>query len=399
MRLGLLLSLLMAAAACGAPAETTGGEQCPASVDLESRVDFDVGTSSDPSFPSIAISRDAAVIGSSDALENHAWIYRRQGGAWQEEAVLAPGDPAPAGFGQRVAIDGDTAAVVGTVFVGTEGHAVVYVFTRRGGAWRQQAALDAGVDSVGQLALQGDRLVVGEPRAGVVRVFVRRAAAWRLEASLTTSDAHPFGGFGDAVAIDGDLIAVGDSRYGSAYGAAYVFERRGGAWVEQAQILPPDTVQSSSFGASVSISGRTLAIGAPGAGGAARGAAYVYERRGDAWEERAKLVPKEVEPSDQLGLWVSLDGDVLAVSAPHPYSTVGKVYVFTDASGAWEEIAVLNGGPQVAFGYGEGVSLSGDTLGVFGFIRGVTTRLLGSLYVYRIERAPCEERESTASQP
>ncbi|MFT5356960.1 MAG: hypothetical protein ACI9KE_004187, partial [Polyangiales bacterium] len=150
--------------------------------------------------------------------------------------------------------------------------------------------------------------------------------------------------FGYSVSLDGDTLAVGapleasvatgvdgnqaDNSAGRS-GAAYVFRRVGGRWVQEAYLKASNTGADDRFGYSVSLDGDTLAIGAiyedsdaTGVDGnqadnsAGRsGAAYVFRRTGSTWSQSAYLKASNAESIDSFGHSVSLDGDTLAVGA------------------------------------------------------------------------------------
>ena len=97
------------------------------------------------------------------------------------------------------------------------------------------------------VAASSDTIVVGAPnhsakgeRAGAAYVFERRGDVWNQAGKLTASDAVPATRFGNAVAIGRDTIVVGMLMNGSGKrsGAAYVFERQQGRWLEVARLLP-----------------------------------------------------------------------------------------------------------------------------------------------------------------
>ena len=101
-------------------------------------------------------------------------------------------------------------------------------------------------------------------------------------AKLMASDAQVSDRFGYSVSVSGDTAVIGAYREatgGSYAGAAYVFTRSGGAWVEQAKLMASDAQESDRFGYSVSVSGDTAVIGAyrEATGGSSAGAAYVFE--------------------------------------------------------------------------------------------------------------------------
>src|SRR5438046_544883 len=101
--------------------------------------------------------------------------------------------------------------------------------------------------------------------------------------------------FGYAVAVSGDYALVGrpdDQTQGAHAGAAYVYERRAGRWVQVARLLPSEKGQSR-FGSAVALDGDVALVGADGATQNV-GAAYVFERRQGVWTQVRKLVPSSV---------------------------------------------------------------------------------------------------------
>ena len=307
----------------------------------------------------------------------------------------------------------------------------VYIFTRSGTTWSRQAFLKPGLSSENDyfgwsVSLSGDTLAVGAkfedsasssnvgntgaPDAGAVYVFTRSGAEWTQQAYLKASNISSEDYFGHSVSLSGDTLAVGaigedsDSdgnrgvgitRYES--GAVYVFTRTstsGGSaiWSQEAYLKAPHTDSYDNFGRSVSLSGDTLAVGAIGEDGnatggpsnndaAGSGAVYVFTRSvtlsGTTWSREAYLKADSPESEDRFGESVSLSGDTLAVGAywegrdatggpgGNTTSRSGAVYVFTRAGTAWSRQAYLkasNIGANDQFGHS--VSLSGDTLAV-----------------------------------
>ena len=212
------------------------------------------------------------------------------------------------GSGVSVAIDGDTLAV-GAQFEASgngsqsddsaPGAGAVYVFTRTGGAWTQQAYLKASNPDAGDqfgvaVALAGDTLAVGAigeaseceginhagnnnnaPGSGAAYVFTRTAGVWSQQAYLKASNAG--GLFGYGVALAGDTLAVGapfeasnatgingDQSDNTAplAGAVYVFTRSAGIWSQQAYIKASNTDAGDRFGGNVALDGDSLLVGA-----------------------------------------------------------------------------------------------------------------------------------------
>jgi FG-GAP repeat protein len=97
--------------------------------------------------------------------------------------------------------------------------------------------------------------------------------------------------FGFSLSALADLIVVGAPGDRNGTGAAYVFERRGGAWNQTAKLAASDAAPQRRFGNSVAATRNSIVVGAlTNAHGTHPGAAYVFERRGSAWSEVTRLV-------------------------------------------------------------------------------------------------------------
>lgn len=167
-------------------------------------------------------------------------------------------------------------------------------------------------------ARQHDEL---DKNAGAVFVFERAdEGTWFEAAKLLASDGQEEDHLGEALSIDGDTLvagATGVDDLGSAAGAAYVFERFDGVWTETAKLLASDGQSGDAFGDQVAVEGDVLAIGAPGKSdlGPVSGAAYVFQRNASgAWEQTAKLLSPDGRGYDEFG-YVSVDGDTLVVGS------------------------------------------------------------------------------------
>ena len=97
-------------------------------------------------------------------------------------------------------------------------------------------------------------------------------------------------------------------------GSAYVFVRSGTTWTEQQKLLASDGAAGDHFGSSVSVSGDTVVVGAPGddtPGGVDAGSAYVFVRSGTTWTEQQKLLAPDGAADDDFGISVSVSGDTV----------------------------------------------------------------------------------------
>ncbi|MBE7501798.1 MAG: FG-GAP repeat protein [Verrucomicrobiales bacterium] len=150
---------------------------------------------------------------------------------------------------------------------------------------------------------------------------------WGTVTQLYASDPAANARFGHAVALSGNLLAVGapQARVGSTQsGTVYVFEPSApGATDGQAGVVrltPFDGANGDEFGYAVALSGDTLAVGARSDDdrGSNCGAVYVYRRvaRGNWTLLTPKLVPADLAAGDQFGHAVGLHANTLVVGSP-----------------------------------------------------------------------------------
>jgi hypothetical protein len=257
----------------------------------------------------------------------------------------------------------------------------------------------------------GNQVDNSAPNSGAVYVFSRTGTTWTQEAYVKASNTGADDWFGYSVSLssDGTRLAVGayqedssatgvggnqaDNSAGSS-GAAYVFSRTGTTWTQEAYIKASNTGADDWFGCSVSLSsdGMRLAVGArhedssaTGVGGnqadnsaGASGAVYMFSRTGTTWTQEAYVKASNTETSDWFGYSVSLssDGTRLAVGAQwedssatgvggnqvdNGASSSGAVYVFSRTGTTWTQEAYVKASNTGAWDcFGTSVSLSAD---------------------------------------
>jgi hypothetical protein len=160
---------------------------------------------------------------------------------------------------------------------------------------------------------------------GAAYVYTRSGGAWVQQQKLLASDAASSDNFGDSVSIssDGNTAIIGAYREDTSpytdNGAAYVYTRSGGVWTQQQKLVASDAASSEEFGKSVSISsdGNTAIIGTSPASSNANGAAYVFTRSGGVWTQQQKLVASDAAAGDLFGSSVALspNGNMALVGA------------------------------------------------------------------------------------
>ena len=379
----------------------------------EAKLNANDGETSDYFGYSVAMDGDTAVIGAyRDTYDagsdfGSVYVFTRSGGTWTQQAKLNATDGATNDFfGISVAVDGDT-VVIGAYHDDDRGtdSGSVYVFTRSGTTWTQQAKLNASDGAAGDMfgysvSVDGDTVVIGAwgddygagTDSGSAYVFTRSGTTWMQQAKLNANDVAAYNAyFGYSVLVDGDTAVIGAPYdYGSYSGSAYVFTRNGATWTQQAKLNATDGAGFDNFGISVAVNGDTAVIGAyldDDLGGQS-GSAYVFARSGATWTQQAKLNANDGAVGDRFGYSVSVDGDTVVISAHRDDdrgTDSGSAYVFTRSGGTWTQQAKLNasdGAAEDDFGYS--VSVDGDAV-VIGAPndddKGINS---GSAYVYSL---------------
>lgn len=289
-------------------------------------------------------------------------------GADESLPLPATGQLAEAGY--AVAVSG------GWIAVGVPGDAdgagVVYVFDCR--ATRclapQRLVADEPEDRAlfgAAVALDGALLAVGVPGQdnGVVAVFARSGTAWSLQDTLEPDEEDAR--FGSAVALSGTRVLGGATLADGERGAAYVFDRIAGAWQLSTRLVASDGAARDRYGSAVALDGDVALIGAPyhGDGNGRPGAAYVHQRVGGVWTQQAILGAATPLAGERFGASVALDGARAAVGAPDAAASAGAVDTFAFVGGTWtfdQRLAPPASAGAARFGWS--LALAGDALAV-----------------------------------
>jgi hypothetical protein len=206
--------------------------------------------------------------------------------------------------------------------------------------------------------------------------------------------------FGTALAMDGDTLVVGmpqDRNPGRWRGAVYVYERRGAAWQFTQRLEGDDAVPHADFGAAVTVHGNRLAVGAPSitAVEQRRGAVFLFERANGSWRRQGEAIQGPEATHQAWGAAVSLWDTRLAVGAPAAANRRGQVALFgLNPDGQWQwdaELTPPNGGNTNAFG---GTLVLRNATLIVGEPGG-----LGSVHVYQQNGGPWVRVTSLSAQP
>ena len=311
------------------------------------------GAAGDNFGAAVAISGNTVVVGApfnrpGSVSAGSAYVYERSTtGAqlWVEVRKLAaPDGLAGDEFAGALAIDQDT-IVVGARTDDDSGTSsgTAYVFSRHQGGsnnWgfvKKLAAADAAAgDEFGKaVGVQGNTVVVGAHldvhngvSTGSAYLFQRNQGGtnnWGQVKKLVPSDGLGTDGFGFAVGVYTDTVAVGSPKHdhlGNDRGAVYLFARdQGGTnnWGQVKEVFSPSALNNDQFGYSVSTHRDKLAVGAPfeGLDNQSRfGGAYAFARHqegADNWGLVVKLDRSDTANNDEFGIANSIGQDTVAV--------------------------------------------------------------------------------------
>lgn len=306
------------------------------------------------------------------------YVFARNGSSWSQQAYLkAMYTGINEMFGNSVSLssDGSTLAV---------------------GAWYEDSSA-TGVN--------GDQSDNNTMNSGAVYIFSRDGTSWSQQAYLKASNTEYDDWFGKTVSLsaDGTTLAVaalhedssstginGDQNDNNAMdsGAVYIFTRSASSWSQQAYLKASNTARGGFFGKSISLAsdGNTLAVGASGESwfATSSGAVYVFSRSGTTWSQQDYLKASNKAAYDYFGFSVSLSGDgaTMAVGAYSEDSSAtgvdgnqldnnatnsGSVYVFTRNNTTWNQQAYIkasNTESEDWFGYVLSLSNDGNTMAV-----------------------------------
>ncbi len=270
------------------------------------------------------------------------YIFKRSGGTWSQIRELE--NPTPGifdNFGFSVAIDGDTVAV---------------------GTWL--------AEPLPSLTLEN----------GEVSIFQRDVGGpdqWGIVTTITTPTPMGWANFGHDVALDGDTLVVGSPFTDLIFtgtGRAWVFERNQGganAWGGVTLLEADDGALHDRYGDAVAIDGDVIVVGADFADGTGleSGKAYVYERNEggtNAWGQTARLTASDQEPGDFFGWAVAVEGDQVVVGShfdDSPLFNAGSAYLYRRQPGGWTQVEkFLPAGVAVADDFGIALDISGGTI-------------------------------------
>ncbi|MCP4106329.1 MAG: tandem-95 repeat protein [Desulfobacteraceae bacterium] len=252
-----------------------------------------------------------------------------------DKPVLLTASDADSDYGDSLGISSCISgnyAIIGAS--GDEGKGTAYIFG--GPGWGQDYDKIDADDTIRfgiSVSISEDYAIVGDDQgngngvaSGTAYVFRQGQNGWFQDGQKLVSTDHALNDkFGYSVSISGNYAiigAYGDDDNGQWSGSAYIFMKSGSNWIQQAKLTADDGDESDHFGESVSISDDYAVVGASWDDVekddnrySNAGSAYIFKRKGELWEQVAKLNPKDIGANNRFGNSVSITGNHAIIGA------------------------------------------------------------------------------------
>jgi hypothetical protein len=286
-------------------------------------------------------------------------------------------------FGSALALsaDGNTAIIGGPYDDSNKGGA--WIFVRKDSIWKQQGPQLIGSGAEGAalqglsvaLSADGNTAIIGGPKDnfsyGAAWIFTRKGGTWMQQGSKLVGSGGVGGtinqGTSVALSADGNTAIVGGNGDSSNKGSVWVFTRIGDRWIQEGNKFSGNGASgAASQGSSLALSadGNTAFIGGP-MDSSGVGAIWVFTRRSGIWkQQQKKLVALGARDKPYLGTSISLsaDGNTVLVGGNGDSSFTGAAWVFERKSDTWQQQGKKLKGSSVERNgqFGFAVSLSAD---------------------------------------
>ena len=270
-------------------------------------------------------------------------VYRFDGVRWSlADTMKAPQGVAGGLFGADVATDG-TWIVVGATRndICTTDAGAAYVYRDLGNDnWllfdtlTASDCLTAPPDGYGEaVAVGNDNILVGSSRNDAVYSYDFDGVFWS-ETQILPKPEPTASAFGESLARNGSDLLVGSPKTLIGYqlgGTAYLYRRSGGSWVFDTRFESPNPISTRDFGKSVAVEGNLVLVGETQILGI-DGEAHLFRNTGSGWVSHSTWFPSDAANTiAEFGTSCALSGGRALVSAPDaqtPFSIPGYVYAF-----------------------------------------------------------------------
>ncbi|NND71935.1 MAG: choice-of-anchor B family protein [Rhodothermales bacterium] len=296
---------------------------------------------------SVAVDGDQIMVAEGRNLlqPGKVFIYSFGDDTWNETASLSASDPGDDGDGFGRAMS----AFDGTLVVGAPQKGSAYIFEYDGGLWTEKNILSEDNQGFGgAVSVSGDHLAVGAavPRGGSGKVHMYRRSEdsdWDYAGSLSGTGEND--GFGSVVVVQNNNLAIAAPTANGRTGAVYTYQysQEKGRWELSDSLQFRGLDERDSFGSALYLAGDHLIVGAPGYENGV-GAVAVYRLMDGTWEFEKRLSPFDARGGEQFGASLAFAHGSLLVGAPGYDARSGNVYVFETSM----ETGRMSGVQQIA---------------------------------------------------
>ena len=157
------------------------------------------------------------------------------------------------------------------------------------------------------------------PASGSVYIYQQNSTGW-IEYQIIPKDSERGDRFGSSVSLfENHLLvgAVGVDDKAASGGGAYIFHNSNNEWRQEAKLLADDGQWNDNLGWSAALSGNFAVLGSAGndANGDDAGAAYVFHKQDGDWVQKTKLLASNGVADDRFGRAVAILHDEVIVGA------------------------------------------------------------------------------------
>ena len=278
----------------------------------------------------IAFQEDQLFIGEPTGFKNPGTVHvyvRGENLEWQlQHSLVSPDAYVGDEFGSAIAYGDGILAVTG--------QSIVYIFERQEDTgefiYSDRIELESSTTFANSIALEEGWLAVSGSLADadLLQVFLFHKSldgTWNRKAILDAPDANEGSIFGTALAMDRDRLLVGDP--GAC--AAYLYEYEADTW-EMATTLPcGELANGSAYAATLDLNGQRAAIGAPRHSRGV-GAVIVWDLTDIQEAKPTVLIPETPASPQFFGAQIQiLNSRWVAISAPFAEEMEGRVHIYS----------------------------------------------------------------------
>jgi flagellin-like hook-associated protein FlgL len=317
---------------------------------------------------SVSLSKDGNILAvgainnaGNGANAGHTRVYSWTGSAWQQMGSDIDGLSSYnySGYSVNLSDDGGTLAI-GAIQPGASGNTRVFEWDSSNSQWVAKGTTITG-EAVGdrsgnsvKLSADGNTLAIGAfwgdgaagSNSGYVRVFGWNGTAWvQRGVNIDGEASDDYSGYSVDLSDNGSILAIGapyNDPNGSNSGHVRVYEWNGTSWNQIGSDIDGETANDSSCFVSLSLDGKTLAVGgwsAKDGNGNATGYTRVFQWNGSNWAQLGSNIDGEAT-NDASGWQVNLnnDGTVLTTLAPAHDNDTGQTKVYNWDGTNWTQV-------------------------------------------------------------